>query len=337
MISKKDILLVTRGYIGVNSGYLGDFSYRTHEEFYPLYCDLEIYPSEYEGTTRERFEKILESVDSVSQVKILKGVLKKYPVEYFPEMERGRKKQLEQEIINIINRLENSQTKQVQTNDTIDGVTNINIKTNDLDDTRAKLNEGKILENDKTEENNQVDYDKIVSIFVKSLLKTLTIAVILVLLFKLGLLLYRTVDKDKFIELLKNFILDDTGKTVSLAIIVLIGISLFLFKKNQQFWYGIVETLFALFGCYASTAWIKTIVQTGIVEPSYIVAFGSSIYLVVRGLTNVEDGGKKKFWLKGFFDLKFMRSILEMISDIPTLQTRAIAEALGELTKFLIK
>jgi len=337
MISKKEILLVTRGYIGVNSGYLGDFSYRTHEEFYPLYCDLEIYPSEYEGTTRERFEKILESVDRIAQTKILKGVLKKYPVENFPESERVRKKQLEQEIINIINRLENTQTEQLQINDASEEVKNIEIKTKDLEDIEVKLNEDDILENVKKDEANQIDYDKIVSGFVKSLLKTLTIAVLLFLLFKLGLLLYRTIDKDKFVELLKNFILDDTGKTVSLAIIVLIGISLFLFKKNQQFWYGIVETLFALFGCYASTAWIKTIVQTGVVEPSYIVAFGSSIYLIVRGLSNVEDGGKKEFWLKRFFDLNFMRSILEKISDIPALQTRAIVEALEALTKLLIK
>ena len=105
-MTKGEILTVTRGYIGVNSGYLGDFSYRTHEEFYPMYCELEINPLEFEGTTRQRFETILETVDNVSQAKILIGVLKKYPVAYFPEAEHPRKRQLEIELRSIIARLQ---------------------------------------------------------------------------------------------------------------------------------------------------------------------------------------------------------------------------------------
>ncbi|WKA49223.1 abortive infection family protein (plasmid) [Geobacillus zalihae] len=72
-------------YIGVHNGYLGDFSYASHAEFYPLYCGLDINPNDYKGTTRERFIKILIEADAYQQSKILRGVLKKYPLEYFED------------------------------------------------------------------------------------------------------------------------------------------------------------------------------------------------------------------------------------------------------------
>lgn len=73
-------------YIGVREGYLGDFSYATHADFYPTYCSLDIDPSEYSGTTRERFIKILSESNSTEQLRILSGVLEKYPLEYFKEL-----------------------------------------------------------------------------------------------------------------------------------------------------------------------------------------------------------------------------------------------------------
>ena len=72
--------MVVNRYIGVSGGYLGDFSYRTHDEFYPEYCDVEIETFSREGTTRERFISILASSAPVIQARILRGVLKKYPV-----------------------------------------------------------------------------------------------------------------------------------------------------------------------------------------------------------------------------------------------------------------
>lgn len=78
-LSRKDILFVVNRYIGVDGGYLGDFSYRTHSEFYPVYCDLDIDPFVYDGTTRERFIKVLENSDPRTQARILEGVLEKYP------------------------------------------------------------------------------------------------------------------------------------------------------------------------------------------------------------------------------------------------------------------
>lgn len=68
-------------YIGVDSGYLGDFSYRTHAEFYTDYCGLDIDPYQLDGTTRERFIAILNSQRAFNQAKILRGVLNRFPLE----------------------------------------------------------------------------------------------------------------------------------------------------------------------------------------------------------------------------------------------------------------
>ncbi len=78
-LKKSEIQKVVNKYIGVSGGYLGDFTYRGHQEFY-IDLDLDINPSKYEGTTRTRFIKILsESVPEV-QTEILEGVLRRFPV-----------------------------------------------------------------------------------------------------------------------------------------------------------------------------------------------------------------------------------------------------------------
>jgi len=79
-LRRKDVFRLVNEYIGVNAGYLGDFSYRTHEEFYPQFCDLDINPSDIEGTTRERFMQILSTSQPPIQARIIRGVLTKYPV-----------------------------------------------------------------------------------------------------------------------------------------------------------------------------------------------------------------------------------------------------------------
>lgn len=124
MLTKPEIFAVVNGYIGVSGGYLGNFSYRTHEEFYLEYCDLDITPAAYEGTTRERFIQILQNADDLTQAKILKGVLKKYPVDSFPEEERERKQRVALQIEEIIRRLESGKTVQAEelivTNDVVE-------------------------------------------------------------------------------------------------------------------------------------------------------------------------------------------------------------------------
>jgi len=80
VLSKLQIVKLTEGYIGVSGGYLGDFSYRTHKEFYSLYCDLnDIYIDDTDGkTTRQRFIAILQSRSPADQARILRGVIEKF-------------------------------------------------------------------------------------------------------------------------------------------------------------------------------------------------------------------------------------------------------------------
>jgi hypothetical protein len=81
-LKKGEILGIVYDYIGVDAGYLGDFTYQSHVHFYPMYCDLDIDPFEYleQGTTRERFIVVLEKSTPDAQAKIVRGVLAKYPI-----------------------------------------------------------------------------------------------------------------------------------------------------------------------------------------------------------------------------------------------------------------
>jgi hypothetical protein len=77
-----EITRVVNQYIGVSGGYLGDFSYRTHADFYLEYCDLDdVDPYQLEGTTRERFIEILSTRAPRDQSKILRGVLERFPID----------------------------------------------------------------------------------------------------------------------------------------------------------------------------------------------------------------------------------------------------------------
>src|SRR6266487_3510080 len=102
-MTKSEIMKVVSRYIGVSGGYLGDFSYRTHAEFYPDYCGLDIKPSEYEGTTRERFIFILSSAEPRIQAKILRGVLERFSVGEGPPT---RTQELHDQLVEVVRRLE---------------------------------------------------------------------------------------------------------------------------------------------------------------------------------------------------------------------------------------
>ncbi|GED33481.1 abortive infection family protein [Brevibacillus centrosporus] len=101
-------------YIGVSGGYLGNFSYPSHADFYPSYCGLDIDPSGLSGTTRERFISILSSQDGRDQAKILRGVIEKFPLSYFEDQlegeiitknEMSRKRELHEKILRWIDEL----------------------------------------------------------------------------------------------------------------------------------------------------------------------------------------------------------------------------------------
>lgn len=75
-----EIHWIANHYIGVSGGYLGDFTYPSHREFYAAYCDLKVDPEEYPGTTRQRFLAVLSSAEPRSQAAIVRGVARRFPV-----------------------------------------------------------------------------------------------------------------------------------------------------------------------------------------------------------------------------------------------------------------
>lgn len=78
-LTRQQVMRLVNRYIGVSGGYLGDFSYRTHTEFYPEYCEIyDVEPDGFEGTTRARFIEILLSRTPHDQAKILRGVIAKF-------------------------------------------------------------------------------------------------------------------------------------------------------------------------------------------------------------------------------------------------------------------
>lgn len=83
-LTRGEIQRIVNRFIGVGAGYLGDFSYASHAAFYSEYCDLDIDPYEYEGTTRARFVEILFSHPPVHQARIIRGVIDRFPVDEGP-------------------------------------------------------------------------------------------------------------------------------------------------------------------------------------------------------------------------------------------------------------
>lgn len=80
-LSKQDVMVIVNRWIGVKAGYLGDFTYRTHEEFYPEYCGVDYDPNDFEGTTRQKFISVLSAAAPPDQAKIVRGVLERFPME----------------------------------------------------------------------------------------------------------------------------------------------------------------------------------------------------------------------------------------------------------------
>jgi hypothetical protein len=102
-LTRQEVFKVVNDYIGVTpDGYLVGFSYRSHDEFYPYFCDLDIDLGKYRpGSTRNIFTQILQDGNAQIQAKILKGVLAKCP----PESSERRAK-LAPEIQAMLSRLE---------------------------------------------------------------------------------------------------------------------------------------------------------------------------------------------------------------------------------------
>lgn len=100
-LTRGEIQRIVNRYIGVQGGYLGDFSYASHAAFYSEYCDLDIDPYEFEGTTRERFIGILSSQPAQNQARIIRGLLDRCPVDEGPDT---RTPELRDELLRLADR-----------------------------------------------------------------------------------------------------------------------------------------------------------------------------------------------------------------------------------------
>jgi abortive infection Abi-like protein len=99
-LKDREIHKLVYKYIGVSGGYLGDFTYRSHHDFYAD-LELDIDPNKLPGTTKERFIQILSSAPLDAQAKIVQGILDRFPVDSSPI----RSGALHNEIVGWIRRL----------------------------------------------------------------------------------------------------------------------------------------------------------------------------------------------------------------------------------------
>lgn len=106
-LSNPDIMKIVNRYIGVSGGYLGDFSYRSHSDFYPEYCDLDINPDQYEGTTRLKFIEVLKHAPPEAQAKIVRGVLERFPINA-ESKPSTRTQEVFDDLVEMAKRLENA-------------------------------------------------------------------------------------------------------------------------------------------------------------------------------------------------------------------------------------
>jgi hypothetical protein len=106
-LTDPEISRVVNRYIGVDGGYLGipdRFTYRTHAEFYPNYCDLDLSLAGHEGTTRETFIAVLAALSPKDQAKVLRGVIERFPPDTGPDT----RKRAHAEVLRLIERLDSA-------------------------------------------------------------------------------------------------------------------------------------------------------------------------------------------------------------------------------------
>ena len=76
-------------------------------------------------------------------------------------------------------------------------------------------------------------------------------------------------------------------KTILVAAMLLISYAFFLFRKHVQWLYGPVETVVGVVICWAALHRDPT------EHLGFALGVGTGIYVVVRGMTNFDDGMKK--------------------------------------------
>lgn len=100
-LTNAEILMIVNGWIGGEGGYLGRFSYRTHNEFWLSNCDLYVDTNQYKGTTRQLFTETLSSTTSYHQADAIEALLEEYDGARDEEQNQLSRVQL----VSIMNRL----------------------------------------------------------------------------------------------------------------------------------------------------------------------------------------------------------------------------------------
>ena len=92
-------------------GYLGAFSYNSHDRFWLENCDLPVDTGSFAGTTRACFEETLYQANARDQASALRAILEDYPPrdEPDPDHRKFRSPTLHREILSWISRLETGQ------------------------------------------------------------------------------------------------------------------------------------------------------------------------------------------------------------------------------------
>lgn len=150
------------------------------------------------------------------------------------------------------------------------------------------------MESKKDDEDFYAKLNNVINGYEILLSKLKPIAIIIFLSFLFNDISKKYIDYDQLKNLLISFIHTPKGIWLSTSIIFIIGIILTIFKQKQQFWYGIFETIFSIVSC--------SIILQSVKETSeyinILVLILSSLYIIVRGLSNIYDGIKKNFWGK---------------------------------------
>lgn len=107
-LTETEMMSLIHDYIGVEGGYLRGFSYASHEEFYPRFCDFRVDVSarrKEHGTTRATFLAILRESDPDRQARIVDGVFRFLPVDEGPEEQRSTRTRAKEQLAGAVARL----------------------------------------------------------------------------------------------------------------------------------------------------------------------------------------------------------------------------------------
>lgn len=110
-LTRSEIGRLVHNWIGVEGGYLGTFSYRSHDRFWLETCDLYVDTNSFAGTTRQCFEDTLFNAEAKDQAAALRAILLEYPLPggTDPDRPKFRSSDLHREILAWVSRLETGQ------------------------------------------------------------------------------------------------------------------------------------------------------------------------------------------------------------------------------------